>query len=265
MLAAFARAIRPATEHVSTAAGNALARLAKRRDQLVLMRAQEKNRRSEVDDRAMAKRISRLIEVVDHGITEIEAEINVLIKAEPELSEDAQLMRSLPGVGPVTCIQLITQMQGNSGTSRSRQVAALAGLAAIKVDRRCLSRQAQDRRREKARPRRPLHGCPQRCPSRAPIQGFLHKVAAGRKASQTRPHCRRQKAPDHPQRHAPRQKTLHACPDNITVAGSRGACHRARVRGTRWLGRDDDGDTPDNDIAALTSLHPGVIPGQESL
>ena len=51
MLAAFARAIRPATEQVSTPARNALARLAKRRDQLVLMRAQEKNRRSEAADR----------------------------------------------------------------------------------------------------------------------------------------------------------------------------------------------------------------------
>ena len=34
-----------------------------RRDQLVLMRRQEKNRRSEADDHAMAERISRLIEV----------------------------------------------------------------------------------------------------------------------------------------------------------------------------------------------------------
>src|SRR5580700_11753241 len=47
MLAAFARAMRPATEPVATPARDALARLAKRRDQLVLMRSQEKNRRSE--------------------------------------------------------------------------------------------------------------------------------------------------------------------------------------------------------------------------
>src|ERR1700761_4848936 len=40
MLAAFARAMQPATEQVTDPARNALARLAKRRDQLVLMRAQ---------------------------------------------------------------------------------------------------------------------------------------------------------------------------------------------------------------------------------
>ena len=133
MLAAFARAMQPATAQVSTAARNALARLAKRRDQLVLMRAQEKNRRSEAEDRAMAERIARLIEVLDHEIAEIEAEISALIKAEPELSDDAQLIRSLPGVGPVACMQLITQMP-ELGHVGPKQVAALAGLAPFNVD-----------------------------------------------------------------------------------------------------------------------------------
>ncbi|MFM9458649.1 hypothetical protein ACKI1W_47345, partial [Streptomyces europaeiscabiei] len=84
----------PATEQVATPARNALARLAKRRDQLVSMRAQEKNRRSEAEDRAMAERIGRLIAVLDDEIAEIEAEISALIKAEQEIAEDAQLMRS---------------------------------------------------------------------------------------------------------------------------------------------------------------------------
>lgn len=107
MLATFAQAMQPATEPAANPARNALARLAKRRDQLVLMRAQEKNRRSEADDRAIADRIGRLIEVLDSEIVQIEADIKVLIKTEPEISDDAQLMRSLPGVGPVACMQLI--------------------------------------------------------------------------------------------------------------------------------------------------------------
>ncbi|WP_298362422.1 transposase [uncultured Bradyrhizobium sp.] len=133
MLAAFARAMKPATDQAATPARDALARLAKRRDQLVHMRAQEKNRRSEADDRAMAERITRLIEVLDHEITAIEAEISVLIKAEPALADDAQLMRSLPGVGPVACMQLITQMP-ELGYVGPKEVAALAGLAPINVD-----------------------------------------------------------------------------------------------------------------------------------
>lgn len=133
VLAAFARAMQPATEQVANPARNALARLAKRRDQLVLMRAQEKNRRSESDDRAMTDRIGRLIEVLDGEIAEIEADINALIKAEAEIADDAQLMRSLPGVGPVACMQLIAQMP-ELGKVGPKQVAALAGLAPFNVD-----------------------------------------------------------------------------------------------------------------------------------
>lgn len=133
MLAAFARAMQPTPEPVADPARNALARLAKRRDQLVLMRAQEKNRRSEADDSAMADRIGRLIEVLNSEIAEIEADIRALIKAEPEISDDAQLMRSLPGVGPVACMQLIAQMP-ELGKVGPKQLAALAGLAPFNVD-----------------------------------------------------------------------------------------------------------------------------------
>jgi transposase len=133
MLAAFARAMQPVTEQPADPARNTLAKLAKRRDQLVLMRAQEKTRRSEAEDHAMAGRISRLIEVLDSEIAEIEADISALIKAEPEISDDAQLMRSLPGVGPVACMQLIAQMP-ELGKVGPKQVAALAGLAPFNVD-----------------------------------------------------------------------------------------------------------------------------------
>ena len=133
MLAAFARAMQPATERATTPARNALARLAKRRDQLVLMRAQEKNRRSEAEDLAMAERIGRLIEVLDDEIAEIEVDISALIKAEPEIADDAKLMRSLPGVGPVACTQLIAKMP-ELGRVGPKQIAALAGLAPFNVD-----------------------------------------------------------------------------------------------------------------------------------
>src|SRR5215467_10528059 len=59
MLAAFARTMTPAADSAPEPARNALALLAKRRDQLVLMRAQEKNRRSEAQDGAMIEAITR--------------------------------------------------------------------------------------------------------------------------------------------------------------------------------------------------------------
>jgi transposase len=128
MLAAFAQAMAPAAEPPPEPARNILASLAKRRDQLVHMRAQEKNRRSEVPDPAMAEHIAVHIDFLSHEIKAIEAKIKAFIKAEPKISEQARLLRSAPGIGPVACMQLIAQMP-ELGRTGPKQVAALAGLA----------------------------------------------------------------------------------------------------------------------------------------
>ena len=85
MLAAFARTMVPAASQAPNPRRNALALLAKRRDQLVHMRAQEKTRRSEAQDRAMIQCIARHIDFLTGEIKAIEAEIKALIKAEPEI------------------------------------------------------------------------------------------------------------------------------------------------------------------------------------
>jgi transposase len=133
VLAAFARAMVPPADPVPEPARNALALLAKRRDQLVQMRAQEKNRRSEAHDRAIIEDIARLIDFLDGEIAAIEARITTLIETEPAIAEDARLLRSAPGVGPVACMQLIAQMP-ELGQIGPKQVAALAGLAPLNVD-----------------------------------------------------------------------------------------------------------------------------------
>jgi len=133
MLATFARTMAPAADHAPKPELNALALLAKRRDQLVHMRAQEKTRRSEARDPVMIECIVRHLDFLNGEIKAIEAEIKALIKAEPELSEQARLIRSVPGIGPVACIQLIAQMP-ELGCLGPKQVAALAGLAPLNVD-----------------------------------------------------------------------------------------------------------------------------------
>jgi transposase len=133
MLAGFARMMAPSCEPAPDPARNALSLLAKRRDQLVHMRAQEKNRRSETRDPAMIESIARLIDFLDREVKAIEARIKTLIKAEPTISDDARLIRSAPGIGPVACMQLIAQMP-ELGRVGPKQVAALAGLAPLNVD-----------------------------------------------------------------------------------------------------------------------------------
>jgi transposase len=133
MLAGFARAMAPAASQTPKPERNALALLAKRRDQLVQMRAQEKNRHSEAHDRTMIEYIERHLDFLNGEIKAIEAEIKALIKAEPEISEQARIIRSAPGIGPVACMQLIAQMP-ELGQVGPKQVAALAGLAPLNVD-----------------------------------------------------------------------------------------------------------------------------------
>jgi transposase len=133
MLAAFARAMTPAADQPPEPVRDVLASLAKRRDQLVHMRAQEKNRRSEATDRAMIEDITDHLDFLNNAIRVIEAKIKALIKAEPEICEQARLMRSAPGIGPVACMQLIAQMP-ELGRIGPKQVAALAGLAPLNVD-----------------------------------------------------------------------------------------------------------------------------------
>jgi transposase len=133
MLAVFARAMGPVADPPPEPARNTLASFAKRRDQLVHMRAQEKNRRSEVRDPVMAEDITLHIDFLSRQIVAVEARIEALIKAEPEICEQARLLRSAPGIGPVACMQLIAQMP-ELGRVGPKQVAALAGLAPFNVD-----------------------------------------------------------------------------------------------------------------------------------
>lgn len=133
MLALFARTMKPAAELPAEPARNALAWLAKRRDQLVHMRAQEKNRRSEACDSVMIEAITRHLDFLTGEIKAIEARIKTLIQAEPNISEQARLMRSAPGIGPVACMQLLAQMP-ELGCLGPKQIAALAGLAPFNVD-----------------------------------------------------------------------------------------------------------------------------------
>jgi transposase len=132
MLANFARVMMPPEDPAPEPARNALALLAKRRDQLVQMRAQEKNRRSEARDRTIIEAIWRLIDFLDGEIAMIEASIAALIETEAPVA-DARLIRSIPGVGPVACMQLIAQMP-ELGQIGPKQIAALAGLAPLNVD-----------------------------------------------------------------------------------------------------------------------------------
>ena len=107
--------------------------LAGRRDQLVAMRTKEKTRIKEVDDDQFKQDLQDHIDWLTARIESFERQIETLIEDDRDLTKQTALMRSVPGVGPVTATTLLALMP-ELGTRSRRTIAALAGLAPINAD-----------------------------------------------------------------------------------------------------------------------------------
>jgi len=107
--------------------------LAGRRDQLVDTRTQEKTRIKEADDDDLKQSLQDHIDWLNAYIEDLERQIETLIEDDRDLTNQATLMRSVPGVGPVTATTLLALMP-ELGTRSRRTIAALAGLAPINAD-----------------------------------------------------------------------------------------------------------------------------------
>ena len=71
--------------------------------------------------------------LLDQQIKSLNAALERCQQANQELAQKAQLLRSIPGIGPVVCATLLGEMP-ELGCALDKQIAALAGLAPINVD-----------------------------------------------------------------------------------------------------------------------------------
>ncbi|TNC06809.1 IS110 family transposase [Methylobacterium terricola] len=133
MLAELGIRLRPAPTQPLAAARRALQAQATRRRQLVEIRKQEATRLQQTADRQARADIVSLIVVLDRRIAKVEAQINDLIKADPELRPLNQRLQTAPGVGPIVAATLIAELP-ELGQLDRRSIAALAGLAPIARD-----------------------------------------------------------------------------------------------------------------------------------
>jgi len=106
----------------------ALRALQERRHDLKLMLQAETNRLEHASNRHVLNSLKTSIKTIRKTLDRIEAEIDLLLEAEDSLARKAQLMRTVPGVGPVVAATLIAHMP-ELGTLPRGQAAALAGLA----------------------------------------------------------------------------------------------------------------------------------------
>lgn len=107
--------------------------LARRRDQLVAMRAQEKTRLKDNHDDQIKRDLQDHVDELTRHINTFDQEITTLIDGDHDLSAQAALICSVPGIGPVTATTLLALMP-ELGTTSRRTIAALAGLAPINAD-----------------------------------------------------------------------------------------------------------------------------------
>ena len=111
----------------------ALRALQERRHDLKLMLEAETNRLEHARNPLVLKSLRTSIKTIRKTLDLIEAEIALLLEAEDSLARKAQLMRTVPGVGPVVAATLIAHMP-ELGTLPRGRAAALAGLAPFDND-----------------------------------------------------------------------------------------------------------------------------------
>jgi transposase len=132
-IALFAEAVRPAVRTLPDDQARALGELVIRRRQVVEMLGAELNRRRLVRDPQLQRRIAGHVTYLKRELRELERDLHDTIRATPVWREAEDLLRSVPGVGPVTASTLIADLP-ELGQLTRREIAALVGVAPMNRD-----------------------------------------------------------------------------------------------------------------------------------
>jgi transposase len=132
-LAHFAEAVRPEPRPAAPAERLALGALLTRRRQLLEMRAMEGHRLATCRDAAVRAGIERHIAWLESEAAGADRRLEETVRARPAWQQQEGLLRSIPGVGPVTSRTLLAA-RPELGTSDGGRLAALAGLAPFARD-----------------------------------------------------------------------------------------------------------------------------------
>lgn len=134
VLAAFAYRIQPAPRPLPDAATAALAALVTRRRQLLEMLGAERRRLEQAPATgAIARDLRNHIRWLERRVTDVDDEIGGAIEQSPVWRVHEDLLRSVPGIGPVTARTLLAELP-ELGRLDRRAIAALVGVAPYNCD-----------------------------------------------------------------------------------------------------------------------------------
>ncbi|HUA58814.1 MAG TPA: IS110 family transposase [Verrucomicrobiae bacterium] len=104
-----------------------------RRRQLVEMRAMEQTRRQQAATKRIVMSIEKMIRQLDEQIQDLDRRISKLIENDDDWRGQAQLLQSVPGIGPVVSSTLLAELP-ELGKVNRQEIASLAGLAPFDRD-----------------------------------------------------------------------------------------------------------------------------------
>jgi transposase len=133
ILAHFGEAVKPEVRLLKDEDTKALAALVARRRQVIEMLTAEKNRLGISPDKIIHKDIQKHIDWLQSRLEDIDRHLDSAIRKSPAWLEKDNLLRSVPGVGHVLSVSLITGLPELGSLSR-RQIAALVGVAPLNRD-----------------------------------------------------------------------------------------------------------------------------------
>lgn len=132
ILARFGEAVKPDVRPLPDDCTQELNNLVKRRRQIVEMLTMEKNRLAQAS-KSVAYGIKEHIDWLTNCLSDIDKDMRQLLHKSPVWREKENLLRSVPGVGPV----LATTILGNLpelGSLNRKKIAALVGVAPLNRD-----------------------------------------------------------------------------------------------------------------------------------
>jgi transposase len=133
ILARFAEAIRPEPRPLPTPEAKELEEFLSRRRQIVDMLTMEKNRLGIAATDRMKRSLKKHIAWLEEALRRADDDIDKAVRASPAWREQEDLLRSVPGIGPVTSRTLIAELP-ELGSLNRKKIAALVGVAPLNRD-----------------------------------------------------------------------------------------------------------------------------------
>jgi transposase len=133
VLARFAEAIRPKPRALPTPETRELEELLSRRRQIIDMLTMEKNRLGIAAREQMRRSIKKHIAWLEDALRHADKDLDKGVRASPVWREQEDLLRTVPGIGPVSARTLIVHLP-ELGTLNRKEIAALVGVAPLNHD-----------------------------------------------------------------------------------------------------------------------------------